>query len=149
VTTAFPKAREVSAAIVFDTSGHLLLQLRDNVPNIRYPGKISLFGGHREGDETFLECVVREIHEELSYYLPPEQFKLIARLVGPDSETPGGTIHAEFFVTRDVPIDQLNVTEGTLKIVPLSELDEIESALTPSARFALQSLFDRELKSQT
>jgi 8-oxo-dGTP diphosphatase len=142
VTTPFPEAREIAAAIVFDTSGHLLLQLRDNISNILYPGKISLFGGHREGDETFLECVIREIHEELGYYLPPEQFKLIARRVGP-------AIHAEFFVTRDVPIDQLNVTGGTLKIVPLSELDEIESALTPSARFALQSFFGRELKSQT
>jgi 8-oxo-dGTP diphosphatase len=61
------KVREIAAAIVVDTSGRLLLQLRDDVPNILYPGKIGLFGGHREGNETFLDCVVREIHEELSY----------------------------------------------------------------------------------
>jgi len=140
---------DFAAAIVFDTSGNLLLQLRDDIPTIIHPGKISLFGGHREGDETFLDCVVREIHEELSYYLPPERFEHIGRSVGPDSETPESTFHAEFFVTREVPIDKLNVTEGSLKIVPVSELDEIESALTPPARFALQTFFGRELKAHT
>jgi hypothetical protein len=27
--------------------------------------KVGLFGGHREGDEAYLECIVREIHEEI------------------------------------------------------------------------------------
>ena len=67
--------REAAAAILFDPSGRLLLQLRDNIPNILYPGMIGFFGGHREGNETFLECVVREIHEELSF---------ICRQSGPD-----------------------------------------------------------------
>jgi 8-oxo-dGTP diphosphatase len=62
--------RDFAVAILLDTSGHLLLQLRDNIPNILYPGKIGLFGGHREENENFLECIVREVHEELSYYIP-------------------------------------------------------------------------------
>src|SRR4051794_19466903 len=70
MTSPAPKIREIAGAVIFDTSGRLLLQLRDNIPGILYPGKITLFGGHREGDETFLECVVREIHEELSFYIP-------------------------------------------------------------------------------
>src|SRR6266496_2670061 len=109
---ANPKPREVAAAIVFDTSGKLLLQLRDDIPGILYPGKVALFGGHREGDETFLDCVVREIHEELSYFISPANFELITQLMGPDEEVPGGTIRAEFFVTRNVPVDKLLVTEG-------------------------------------
>jgi 8-oxo-dGTP pyrophosphatase MutT (NUDIX family) len=36
------------------------------------PGKIGLFGGHREGNETFLECVVREVQEETGLALPRE-----------------------------------------------------------------------------
>ena len=137
------KVREIAAAIVVDTSGRLLLQLRDDVPDILYPGKIGLFGGHREGNETFLDCVVREIHEELSYYLPPERFEPVARRVGLDSEVPGGTVHAEFFIAREVPVDKLKVTEGRLRIVDVNKLTEIENDLTPSARFALQSFFDR------
>ncbi|QIG92095.2 NUDIX domain-containing protein [Bradyrhizobium sp. 6(2017)] len=41
------------------------MQRRDDLPYISDPGKISLFGGRREGTETFLECVVREVHEEI------------------------------------------------------------------------------------
>jgi 8-oxo-dGTP diphosphatase len=137
------KVREIAAAIVVDTSGRLLLQLRDDLPNILYPGKIGLFGGHREGHETFLDCVVREIREELSYYLPPERFEPIARLIGLDCEVPGGTVHGEFFVAREVPVDKLKVTEGRLRIVDVNELTEIENDLTPTARFALQSFFGR------
>jgi 8-oxo-dGTP pyrophosphatase MutT (NUDIX family) len=135
------KVREIAGAIVVDTSGRLLLQLRDDVPDILYPGKIGLFGGHREGNETFLDCVVREIHEELSYYLPPQRFEPIARLIGPDHEVRGGTWHAEFFIAREVPVDKLKVTEGRLRIVDVDELTEIENDLIPSARLALQLAF--------
>jgi 8-oxo-dGTP diphosphatase len=39
--------------------------LRDDITGIIHPGKVGLFGGHREGDEAYLECIVREIHEEI------------------------------------------------------------------------------------
>jgi len=134
------KFREIAPAVLFDTSGRLLLQLRDNIPGILYPGKIGLFGGHREGNETFLECVVREIQEELSFYLPPERFQPIASRSGPDREVPGGTVRAEIFVARDIPVAAITVTEGSLEIVPAGEVSRIESALTPYARVALVSL---------
>src|SRR5215471_3678285 len=118
------KTREIAAAVLVDTNGRLLLQLRDNIPNILYPGKVGLFGGHREGDETFLECVVREVHEELSFYFLPERFEAIASRSGPDTEVPGGLFRAEFFVVRDVPVEKVKVTEGTLKMVTASELGQ-------------------------
>jgi 8-oxo-dGTP diphosphatase len=59
--------REIAIAIVYDTEGRFLLQRRDNIPGIVHPGKLSLFGGHREAGETYTECVVRELQEELSY----------------------------------------------------------------------------------
>jgi 8-oxo-dGTP diphosphatase len=134
------KFREIAPVLLFDTSGRLLLQLRDEIPSIIYPGKIGLFGGHREGNETFLECAVREIREELNFYLPPERFQCIASRSGPDSEVPGGTVRAEIFVARDVPVAEINVIEGSLKIVPTSEVSQIEGALTPYAKVALVSL---------
>jgi 8-oxo-dGTP pyrophosphatase MutT (NUDIX family) len=134
------KMREIASAVLVDTNGRLLLQLRDDIPSIIFPGKVGLFGGHREADETFLECVVREVHEELSYYLPPERFEFIERRFGPDSEVPGGTVRAEFFVARDVPVDKVKVTEGSLKLAVASELGAIEDALTPTAKFALVRL---------
>lgn len=41
---------------------------------------------------------------------------------------------------RDVPAEQLIVTEGTLKIVELNDLPAIVGELTPSALFALTTL---------
>jgi len=134
------KFREIAPAVLFDTKGRLLLQLRDDIPSILHPGKIGLFGGHREGSETFLECVVREISEELSFYVPPERFQPIVSRSGPDSEVPGGTVRAEIFVARNIPVEQIEVTEGALKIVPVDEASRIESLLTPYAKVALESL---------
>ena len=70
--------REIACAIIIDTSGRFLLMLSG------HPGKVGLFGGHREGDETFLECVVRERHEEISYFVPAERFEYLASLAGAD-----------------------------------------------------------------
>lgn len=70
--------REIACALVIDAHGRFLLQPRDDIVGVIYPGKVGLFGGHREDDETFLECVVREVHEELSYLVPAERFEYLA-----------------------------------------------------------------------
>ena len=111
------KVREGTSAILISTDGRLLFQLRDNVTDISDPGKLDFFGGGREGVESFLECVVREVHEEIGFYLAPEQFEFIGRDVGPDHWVPDCTLHNEIFLAREVPIDSLTVTEGSLKIV--------------------------------
>jgi 8-oxo-dGTP pyrophosphatase MutT (NUDIX family) len=136
--------REGAAAILISTDGRLLLQLRDNLPQVFDPGKIGLFGGQRERDESFLECVVREVHEEIGLYLPPERFELIGSYYGPDHWTPNGTRHSEIFVAYDVPIDRLIITEGTLKIVAMDELKHIHDLLAPFAKYALETFLKLE-----
>jgi 8-oxo-dGTP pyrophosphatase MutT (NUDIX family) len=121
-----------------------LLQQRDDVAGIIHPGKVGLFGGHREGDETYLECVVREIHEELSYFVAPERFEYLASLDGLDLDVDGGTVRGSFFVARDVPISALVITEGSLLTVTPDEVQTVEPKLTPSARFAIKVFFDRQ-----
>ncbi len=129
--------REGTSAILIGTDGRLLLQLRDDLPYISDPGKLGFFGGQREDRESFLDCVVREIHEEIGYYLPPERFELIGRYFGPDHMLPGGTLLGEIFIARDVPIDQLAVTEGKLRVVAFDEIECIYDMLAPPAKFAL------------
>ncbi len=54
------------ASIIFsDTDGRVLLLLRDDLPHIPYPNMWDLPGGHIEPDETPLECIRREMMEEL------------------------------------------------------------------------------------
>jgi hypothetical protein len=75
--------------------------------------------------------------EETTYYVPPGDF---ARLVTYDDvDDDGGTVHGEFFVTGDIPIDRLVITEGTLLIVRLEDISSVQSRFSPSARFALQT----------
>ncbi len=135
--------RESAAAILLDEDGRLLMQQRDNVPDIREPGKIGLFGGRREGDESFLDCIVREIQEELGYYLPPARFEHLARWSGPDYAAPDGTIHAELFLARGVPVAELTIAEGTLKIVAVDELELVRPLLSLPTRYALDTFLPR------
>jgi 8-oxo-dGTP diphosphatase len=136
--------REGTTAVLVSTDGRLLLQLRDNLPHVSDPGTISLFGGRREGDESFLECVVREIHEEIGHYLPPERFELIGCYSGPDYSTPNGTLAGEIFLARSVPVDKLAVTEGRLQIVAVDQLEHIRELLAPPATYALGIFLSRE-----
>jgi 8-oxo-dGTP diphosphatase len=135
--------REISGAIVIDTRGRFLLQARDDVEGILHPGKVGLFGGHREGDETHLECMVRELHEEIGYFVAAERFEHLASLDGVDIDGDGGTVRGEFFIARGIPADTLVVTEGSLVIVEPDGIGDIESRLAPSARFALHAFLDK------
>ena len=55
------------AIAILCQDGKFLCQLRDDVPNIRYPGNWALFGGHIEPGEIPEVAVLRELKEEISY----------------------------------------------------------------------------------
>ena len=124
--------REIACAILLDKFGRLLLQRRDDIPSILFPGRIGLFGGHREGDESFFECVVREIYEETSYYVPPERFALLVRHDGADPEVENGTVRSEFFIAGNIPTEDLVITEGSLLVA------KTKASLPQSSRNLLQ-----------
>jgi 8-oxo-dGTP diphosphatase len=64
-----PEQVAVAIAILY-RDGKFLMQLRDNIPTILYPGYWALFGGHIEPGETPEIAVKREILEEIGYDLP-------------------------------------------------------------------------------
>ena len=57
----------VSLAILY-RQGHFLMQLRDDIENIVYPGQWALFGGHMEKGETPVSTIQRELVEEIGYF---------------------------------------------------------------------------------
>jgi 8-oxo-dGTP diphosphatase len=133
-----PLDHEVASAVLIDMLGRFLFQRRDDVPGIVYPGKIGLFGGHCEAGETYLQCVVREVHEEVGYFLRPERFKFL----GPYEQLDPvhGRIRGELFVARQVPTGKLRITEGTLLVAERADLAALEPEFAPSVVAALQAL---------
>jgi 8-oxo-dGTP diphosphatase len=138
-----PRHHQIACAIVIDPLGRFLLQQRDDISGIINPGKVALFGGHCESGETYLQCIVRDMHEELSYLVPPQRFESFLSYDGPTMDNDGGTSSGEFFVIRDIPVEAVSVTEGSLLVVNSGDLPALASKLVPLARHVLNLFQDQ------
>lgn len=122
--------REVAAAILVGTCGRLLLQQRDDIPGLLYAGLVGLFGGHKEGSETPIETVRREIEEETGLVFPPERFELLVEVRA--AYPAGGGLAGSYYVLRGVPIAEAVVTEGSALVIEQAELPALLARMTPS-----------------
>jgi 8-oxo-dGTP diphosphatase len=94
---------EVALAIL-PCDGKFLMQLRDNIPTILYPGLWGLFGGHMEPGETPEIAVEREVLEEIGYQITnPQKFGCY---------NDDRVIRHIFYAPLTVNLDQLVLTEG-------------------------------------
>lgn len=94
---------EVAMAIL-TYEGKFLMQLRDNIPTILYPGVWGLFGGHMEKGETPEIAVVREVIEEIGYEpINPQKFGCYS-----DDRV----VRHIFYAPLTVGIDKLVLAEG-------------------------------------
>jgi 8-oxo-dGTP diphosphatase len=62
--------KAVASAILYNQHDQVLLQLRDDKPNLRYPNCWTLFGGALEEGETPHTAIRRELIEELELRVP-------------------------------------------------------------------------------
>ena len=96
--------------------GLWLLQLRDDIDSIIYPGHWGLFGGHLEPGESPAESVVRELKEEIGWSPSTTLQPWFSDASG------GSTVHV-FRGELTVPLDQLYLKEGQdLRLASLEEL---------------------------
>jgi 8-oxo-dGTP diphosphatase len=94
---------EVAIAIL-PYEGKFLMQLRDNIPTILYPGLWGLFGGHIEAGETPEIAVEREIMEEIGFQITdPKKF---------GNYSDDRVIRHVFYTPLTVGIDKLVLGEG-------------------------------------
>ncbi len=98
------KPTQAAIAILY-RDNKFLMQLRDNIPTIRFPGYWALFGGHIELGETPEIAVQREILEEIGYKLP---FTFSFFGCYPDQNV----VRHVFSATLDVEFNQLVLNEG-------------------------------------
>lgn len=62
--------RQVVGALIYNRQGEVLLQQRDDKPDLPYPGHWTFFGGAVEPGESPDEAIARELWEELELHLP-------------------------------------------------------------------------------
>ena len=123
---------EVSLAILYPEYIELnsetplfLMQLRDDIPSILYPGHWGLFGGHLDPGETAEVCVHRELKEEIGRDIPNlKSFKTVQKKS--DDVDPRKNVIVHLFCgVLDVPISDLVLGEGMdLKLVSPEELKQ-------------------------
>ena len=96
-------SRSVALAILY-REGQFLLQLRDDIPHIPYPGQWALFGGHLEAGETPIVALQRELQEEIHYFV---REPLLFGIYCGDR-----AIRYIYHAPLTVPLDELVLAEG-------------------------------------
>jgi 8-oxo-dGTP diphosphatase len=111
----------VAIAILY-RSGQFLMQLRDDNPQILYPGHWAFFGGHLDPGETAEQGIVRELQEEIGYDCPDLRF--FQQMSEPLRGGREGWVERNvFFGPLVVETDRLSLNEGMdLKLVSPEEI---------------------------
>jgi 8-oxo-dGTP diphosphatase len=106
----------------------VLLHLRDgNTSN--NPNRWAFFGGLNEGAETYVECFLRELKEEIGLQLREGEARYLREY--PDAAS--GIHRAVFYAQSTVREDELVLGEGAgFKWIALTELDRFD--LTENTR---------------
>ena len=102
--------RHVASILLVNQRGHVLLQQRDDRPDLAYAGRWTLFGGQVEAGETPEECIRREIREELDIDLP---FNHWTTVECPARTTPEMIVYNHLYVGKMTRlIEELTLYEG-------------------------------------
>jgi 8-oxo-dGTP diphosphatase len=118
------------AAVILPYQGNrLLMQLRDNKPDIVHPGRWGLFSGTIETGENPLGCAQRELKEEINVEHAQMVFLSTDTVSHPDPIT----LHS-FYCLLNVPVESITLYEGS--DIGLFSIDQIRSRQLFSPRFA-------------
>jgi len=109
---------DVAAGLVF-RNGKLLITKRYDDAHLG--GMWEFPGGKREQNETFQECVVRELREELGI-----EVKVGALVESVTHEYPGKTVHLKFFICEWLKKEPLPLGCAECKWVAQKELKGFE-----------------------
>jgi 8-oxo-dGTP pyrophosphatase MutT (NUDIX family) len=125
------------AALIVVPDGRYLLQLRDDIPKIFYPGYWGCFGGAVNAGEDPRQALKRELFEEIE--LEVRDCKKFVGLNFDLTEAGGGTYYRDFFEvnTTEDEIKRLVLHEGVeMKLFTSAELHALPN-VTPYDSFAL------------
>ena len=125
------------AAIIATTSGQFLMQLRDDIPRIFYPGFWGCFGGAVGPDEDPTTALSRELGEELEF--SPSNFAKVLSLDFDLRVLTGKKNYRHYYLVHidAKDVDGFVLHEGAaMKLFTAAELLTL-SNVTPYDAFAL------------
>jgi len=100
---------QYAGAVVVGSQNKILCQLRDDTPEIQFPGFWTCSpGGHIETGENPNEAIIRELREE--FEIEVEHLKKLT-VIHETNKNTQGTYHA-FTADLASPLDQLRCNEG-------------------------------------
>lgn len=121
VVNPIPTAEVIaSGALIQTTNGKYIFQKRTN-DDPKIPGTLSTFGGKLEYEESYSDCIIRELKEELDIDVYESQIRLVAYA---DNHEADGRKYAIFMV-HDVDINKITLSEGEAVV----ELDSLQDVL--------------------
>lgn len=115
-------ASDAVAAILVTPDNRFLLQHRDDIPHIWYPGAWALFGGGIDPGETELEALKRELREEIAFEL--REATVFTRFTFDFGFAGAGTYLRTFFEVPITPedVDGMRLGEGRgMRLMPAEE----------------------------
>ncbi|WP_425419072.1 NUDIX domain-containing protein [Oricola indica] len=126
---------DVAGVILADGNGRFLLQRRDQSPAVSNPGLIGMFGGHKEGAESDIDCALREVYEETNIKLSITQLALIVRT---RVQFANGIIRAgTFFFSNGIDEGSMKISEGTLCEIPYNNISRYFCEMVPTTAYVM------------
>ena len=120
-----------ATALIVDRHGRLLLQHRDDKPEIANPGRWGSFGGAIEPYETPYDGLLRELQEELSWQ--PASMDL----VGAYKDAAANQIIYIFIMPIEAPLSALVLGEG--QGMAFFAPDDLPAAIVPELRTLIEA----------
>jgi mutator protein MutT len=136
----------ICAAVIFNNEGEVLLQLRDDLPNLRSPGYWTLPGGHKEYGETQVECVIREVYEETNLKIQNPDYLLTLKDFFESKPFP--IVHF-YLKTINQPYEIICNEGKDLKFWKLSDISNLKTNMYLSLVLDFSLLFKLRMKNFT
>jgi len=107
---AEPYDQRYCGALLISKNGRAILQVRDDKPGIANPGMHTIFGGLQEPGESTVECVLRELQEEVTLAFTEDDLELLGYFN--KTEANGTKTLCTVFCVRNVDAAQIDLQEG-------------------------------------